>query len=209
MPTWRRRSIAESAARSTRSTCRSRASKRPSSGRAGGPRWGGGSRRPPMGGGQRESIAERQARRAAIDDPAVVVEAAARFLEARPRSVAEVRRRLTQAGYRADLIETAIARFLELGVLDDAAFAAQWVESRDRANPRGEHALIIELRQKGIDATTIAATLRTRREAAVRWEDRAAEGPGHDAGSDAAAEVPPDLAAARKLLQQHARALDR
>ena len=51
---------------------------------------------------QRESFAERRERRAAVDDPAVVLEAAARFLEARSRSVAEVRRRLTGAGYRAD-----------------------------------------------------------------------------------------------------------
>ena len=54
-----------------------------------------------------ESFAERRERRAAIDDPAVVLEAAARFLEARSRSVAEVRRRLGGAGYRGDLIEAA------------------------------------------------------------------------------------------------------
>ena len=59
-------------------------------------------------------------------------------------------------------------------MLDDEAFARQWVESRDRAHPRGEHALIVELRQKGIDATTIAAILKDRRELAVRWEDRPA-----------------------------------
>ena len=52
--------------------------------------------------------AERRERRSAVDDPAVVLDAGARFLEARPRSVAEVRRRLTTAGYRADLVEAAI-----------------------------------------------------------------------------------------------------
>ena len=151
---------------------------------------------------RRETLAERRARRAEIDDPAVVLEAAARFLETRPRSVQEVRRRLTDAGYRAELIERAIGRFTELGVLDDAAFAAQWVESRDRANPRGEHALIVELRQKGIDATTIASTLRARREAAVRWEDRSSTAPEASPPS-------PDTAAARSLIARHARALGR
>jgi len=153
----------------------------------------------------KESPAERRERKAAIDDPAVVLEAAARFLEARPRSVAEVRRRLGQAGYRPELIDGAITRLTELGVLDDELFARQWVESRDRAHPRGEHALIVELRQKGIDATTIATILKDRRELAVRWEDRSAEvttadddGPAH-----------PDLAAARRLIERNRRALDR
>ena len=70
-----------------------------------------------------ESYAERRARRAAIDDPEVVLEAALRFLEARARSVAESRRRLTEAGYRPELVEGAIARLLALGLLDDEAFA--------------------------------------------------------------------------------------
>ena len=96
----------------------------------------------------RESFAERRERRAAIDDPAVVLEAAARFLEARARSVAEVRRRLTTAGYRAELVEGAIDRLTELGMLDDATFARAWIESRDRARPRGERALANELRIK-------------------------------------------------------------
>ncbi|MBA2381413.1 MAG: hypothetical protein H0V73_04805, partial [Chloroflexi bacterium] len=76
----------------------------------------------------RESFAERQARRAEIDDPAVVLEAAARFLEARSRSVAEVRRRLGRAGYRSELVDGAIVRLTELGMLDDEAFGRAWVE---------------------------------------------------------------------------------
>jgi len=153
----------------------------------------------------KETPAERKERKAAIDDPAVVLEAAARFLEARPRSVAEVRRRLGQAGYRPELIEGAVGRLTELGVLDDEQFARQWVESRDRAHPRGEHALIIELRQKGIDATTIAAILKERREVAVRWEDQPVAEPA------AAEDAPehPDLTPARRLIERNRRALDR
>jgi regulatory protein len=157
----------------------------------------------------RTTPAERQARRAGIDDPEVVLEAAARFLEARPRSVAEVRRRLGRAGYRAELVEGAIARLTELGMLDDAEFARLWVESRDRAHPRGEHALIIELRQKGIDAPTIAATLKARREAAVRWEDGPTLAADGDPGPAGEAPEDPDVAAARKLLSSKARSLER
>jgi regulatory protein len=153
----------------------------------------------------KETPAERRERKAAIDDPAVVLEAGARFLEARPRSVAEVCRRLGQAGYRPELIEGAIGRLTELGVLDDEQFARQWVESRDRAHPRGEHALIVELRQKGIDATTIATILKDRRELAVRWEDRPAEA----TTADDDGQSHPDLAAARRLIERNRRALDR
>lgn len=146
-------------------------------------------------GGRRphESVADRRARRAEIDDPEIVLAAALRFLEARSRSVAEVRRRLGHAGYRPDLVEGAIGRLTELGMLDDAAFARQWVESRDRAHPRGERALVMELRQKGIDAPIVAATLAVRR----------------DLGAERGVVPAPDAAAAAGLLVRHARALDR
>jgi regulatory protein len=100
-----------------------------------------------------------RARRAAIDDPEVVVEAAARLLESRPRSIAEVRRHLTGAGYRGDLVEEALARLVHLGYLDDAEFARSWVASRDRAHPRGERALRSELARMGIPRDVVDVAL--------------------------------------------------
>ena len=114
----------------------------------------------------REAREARQERHAAETDPAVVLNAAARFLELRARSVEEVRRHLARAAFPAALAEEAIARLLELGMLDDRAFAAAWVESRDRARPRGEGALRAELHRKGIDRETVAAVLAERSEAA-------------------------------------------
>jgi len=147
--------------------------------------------------GRRVSHAERRERRATVDDPAVVLEAAARFLEPRARSVAEVRRRLTGAGYRPELVEAAIERLLELGMLDDEAFARAWIESRDRARPRGERAIRQELGLKGVDRSTIDLVLGERREAAAGV-------PGDD-GETASA----DRAAAERLLARHARSLTR
>jgi regulatory protein len=147
---------------------------------------------------RKPSYAERRERRAAVEDVAEVLDAAARFLEARPRSIAEVRRRLTTAGYRAPLVDAAILRMGELGYLDDEAFARTWVESRDRARPRGEHALRQELRLKGIDAAVIATVLDERRAAAQETLD--AE------GGEA---VDVDRVAADRLLERHARALAR
>jgi regulatory protein len=136
---------------------------------------------------QRMTPAARRARRAEVDDPQVVLEAALRFLEARQRSIAEVRRRLTTAGYRAELVEGAVARLAELGMLDDEAFARAWIESRDRARPRGERALRRELALKGIERATVDETL----------AGRAADSPEADAE------------AARRVLERHARALER
>ncbi|MEA2536235.1 MAG: regulatory protein [Chloroflexota bacterium] len=154
----------------------------------------------------RESYAERRARRAAIDDPEVVLAAAYRFLEARARSVTETRRRLSDAGYRAELIDGAIARLLGIGLLDDEAFARHWIESRDRARPRGEIALTRELRLRGVEPSVIAAALEERRQ--VESDD-----PFGTAGtSDAEAgteRVEPDEAAAARLLERRRRDLER
>ena len=137
---------------------------------------------------RRESLAERRQRRAAVDDPQVVLEAAARFLEARQRSVTEVRRRLRGAGYRPELVDGAIERLLELGILDDEAFARAvggvarpGTAARGAGDPRGA-AL------KGIDRATIDAVLEERREG--------------DEGE-------PDRDAAERLIERNARSLAR
>jgi regulatory protein len=141
---------------------------------------------------ERVSPAERRERRAQVDDPTIVLEAAARFLEVRPRSVTEVRRRLGQAGYRSDLVEGAIGRLVDLGMLDDATFARTWIESRDRARPRGEIALRRELALKGVDRSVVDELLEERRDEG---------GAASDGGVD--------VAAAERLLERHARALAR
>jgi regulatory protein len=129
---------------------------------------------------RRATPPERREERAAVEDVSVVLEAAARFLEARPRAVAEVRRRLAQAGYRAALVETAVGRLVELGFLDDESFARAWVDSRDRAHPRGERALRLELARKGVDREVVDAVLAERQAVPVRVDpdrpDRAAPG---------------------------------
>jgi regulatory protein len=125
-----------------------------------------------------------------VDDPAVVMEAAAAFLAVRPRSVAETRRRLHHLGYAQPLVEQVLERLVEMGYLDDEAFAVAWVESRDRARPRGENAIRRELALKGVPREIVTAVL----------EERAA---------GAAADAGPDLAAALKLLERRRSSLER
>jgi regulatory protein len=138
-------------------------------------------------GRRREGFNEKRERLGAVEDPAVVLEAAIRFLEPRQRSIGEVRRRLTRVGYRDELVERAIARLVELGVLDDEAFARSWIESRDRARPRGERALRRELALKGIERQVADEMIGERGEA----------------DPDAEAE------AAKRLLERNARVLAR
>ncbi len=118
------------------------------------------------------------------------MEAGAAFLAVRPRSVAETRRRLRQLGYPHAVIETVLDRLVEMRYLDDGAFATAWVESRDRARPRGESALRRELGLKGIDRETVAAVLL----------DRASSELGSDGPS-------PDRIAAERLLDRKRAAL--
>jgi regulatory protein len=141
--------------------------------------------------------AERRERRAAVEDPAEVLDAGARFLEARPRSIAEVHRKLVRVGYREDLVEAAVARLQDLRYLDDDAFARAWVESRDRARPRGEHALRRELELKGVERSLVDVVLEDRRLSALARST--ADGDG--------ALSSPDDAAAERLLRRRMPAL--
>ncbi|HVA87331.1 MAG TPA: regulatory protein RecX [Candidatus Saccharimonadales bacterium] len=154
---------------------------------------------------------ERRAERAGITDPAIVLAAAARFLEARPRSTTETRRRLRAAGYPGPLVDAAIDRLTELGLLDDDAFARGWIESRDRARPRGERALRHELQLRGLDRALVDRALAERR---AESEERNDEGRGHDADlsddrSDPMPGASADEAAAFRLLARRRRTIGR
>jgi regulatory protein len=94
------------------------------------------------------------------------MEAAAAFLATRPRSVGETTRRLRHLGYPHALVEEVVTRLVEVGYLDDETFTRTWVESRDRARPRGENALRRELSQKGIARELVDEVLDERLEAA-------------------------------------------
>jgi regulatory protein len=134
-------------------------------------------------GSGRRSPAERREAHAQVEEVAAVTEAALRFLEPRARSTDEVRRRLGSAGYRSDLIESALEGLIDLGVLDDEAFAREWIRSRDRAHPRGERALRSELRTKGVADEIIDMVL------AERVEPQNGEGNPPDPEEEAAARL--------------------
>lgn len=118
--------------------------------------------------GQRLSDAEIVALRSQ-DAVEKAYQAALRFLAARPRSRAEVERRLAAKGHAAEAIAPALERLEAHGYLDDASFAAYWVENRNRFRPRSAAAVRHELRQKGVDAETIRSALGELDEDEAAW----------------------------------------
>lgn len=136
-----------------------------------------------------ESVAQRRLERADETSPGPVLDAAAAFLAVRPRSVAETRRRLRRLGYPNQLVERVVNQLVEQSYLDDASFTRSWVESRDRARPRGEAALRRELSIKGVAREVVDEVLSSRR------------------ASSSVESV--DLAAALRLLQRKRSALER
>ena len=88
-----------------------------------------------------------------------LMEAALSFLTVRPRSRAEVRRRLMQPRRKravppAEVVNRVLDRLAEKHLLDDREFAGYWVEQRERFSPRSSYALAQELRQRGVDRAT-------------------------------------------------------
>lgn len=79
-------------------------------------------------------------------------------LTGQARSRQELADKLAKRDVPDDLAKDLLDRFTEVGLIDDAAFARQWVESRHRSRGLAPRALAQELRRKGIaDDDTSAA----------------------------------------------------
>ena len=86
-------------------------------------------------------------------------EVALRYLDYRPRSVDEIRRHLKSKQVEPDVIDEIVERLTDAGLLDDRAFARYWLENRRDFRPRGQRALRMELRQKGVPDDVIDEAL--------------------------------------------------
>lgn len=94
---------------------------------------------------------EAQKARRAAAEASEVLEAAARSLSGAPRSRKSLESRLVAAGYPEEHVRSAVARLVEIGLIDDERFAQAVLDSRDRSRQRGDRALLQELRRRGID----------------------------------------------------------
>ncbi|HSE10243.1 MAG TPA: regulatory protein RecX [Nocardioidaceae bacterium] len=80
-------------------------------------------------------------------------------LTGQARSRAELASKLAKRRVPEEVAERLLTRFEEVGLIDDAAFARSWVDSRQSGKGLGRRALAQELRRKGIDEEVARETL--------------------------------------------------
>jgi regulatory protein len=78
-----------------------------------------------------------------------------RLLTIEPRTRAELAQALRRAGIPAEAAEAVLGRFTDVGLIDDAAFARAWVESRHYSRGLSRRTLSAELRRHGVDTEEI------------------------------------------------------
>jgi regulatory protein len=82
-----------------------------------------------------------------------------RLLTARARTRSELKGQLTKRGYPDGVSERVLDRLAQVGLVNDADFAEQWVRTRRVNTGKGKRTLAAELRNKGVDDEVITAAL--------------------------------------------------
>ncbi|WP_431041840.1 recombination regulator RecX [Streptomyces sp. P1-3] len=78
-----------------------------------------------------------------------------RLLTGTPRTRKQLADALRKRGIPEDAAQEVLSRFEDVGLIDDAAFAGAWVESRHHSRGLARRALARELRTKGVDSAVI------------------------------------------------------
>lgn len=78
-----------------------------------------------------------------------------RLLTGTPRTRNQLAVALRRREIPEEAIEEVLERFTEAGLIDDAAFAGAWVESRHHGRGLARRALARELRTKGVESAVI------------------------------------------------------
>ncbi len=73
-----------------------------------------------------------------------------RLLTSGPRTRAQLATALRKRRIPDEVADSVLGRFAEVGLIDDAAFARAWVESRHHGRGLARKALAVELRQRGV-----------------------------------------------------------
>jgi len=102
----------------------------------------------------------RQASGSPSETPAGDPEARARqiclqLLTAAPRTRAQLAAALSRRGVPGEAAEAVLGHFADVGLIDDAAFARAWVESRHYSRGLSRRSLSAELRQRGVETEEI------------------------------------------------------
>ena len=84
---------------------------------------------------------------------------ALRFINYRPRSEAELERKLVDQGFDVTVIASVIQHLKDDELIGDEQFSLMWIENRSTFRPRSHRILTLELRQKGVSDEIIEKTL--------------------------------------------------
>ena len=95
------------------------------------------------------------------DPEALARQICLRLLTAAPRTRAELAAALNRRGVPTEAAEAVLGRFADVGLIDDAAFARAWVESRHYSRGLSRRSLSAELRQHGVDTEEIREAVST------------------------------------------------
>lgn len=94
------------------------------------------------------------------DDPvARARQVCLRLLTLAPRTRAQLADALHRRGIPDEAADEVLDRFTDVGLIDDAAFARAWVESRHYSRGLASRALAAELKQRGVAAGQIRAAI--------------------------------------------------
>ena len=93
------------------------------------------------------------------DPEAAALEICLRLLTAAPRTRAQLDQALRRRGMAQSAADAALDRLAGAGLIDDAAFARAWVDTRHRGRGLARRALTAELRQRGVDEGDVRAAV--------------------------------------------------
>ncbi len=84
-----------------------------------------------------------------------------RLLTIAPKTRAQLATALRRRGVPDEAAEAVLSRFTDVGLIDDAAFARAWVESRHHSRGLSRRSLSDELRRQGVQAEEIREAVGT------------------------------------------------
>jgi regulatory protein len=96
---------------------------------------------------------------APADPAALARQVCLRLLTLAPRTRAQLADALKKRDIPDDIVGEVLGRFTDAGLIDDAAFARAWVESRHHGRGLSARALSAELRRRGVDDDEISAAV--------------------------------------------------
>lgn len=102
---------------------------------------------------------EKQTRLTPDEQRARAFQRAVKLLAAKPRSIAELRERLSERSTSKAIVDTVIERLREYGYLDDERYALSYASAKLRQQPIGRRRLKQNLAMKQVDRTVADGVL--------------------------------------------------